>query len=215
MDIRNQSIEDGGTYHIFNKGSNDINIFTDSEDYKYFITLLIKYILPVATVYSWALLRNHFHILLHIKEDIQYKWTKKTLPTKDSNIWATEGIQLSNVNNRIPIAVNHFRHLFNAYAHYFNLKHKRKGSLFDKPYKRVLIENDKHLINELLYINTNAVKHGFSIDSFEWKWSSANEIIHEKSELTDVEYVISLFDGVQNFQFILNNSSGKYDSELE
>jgi REP element-mobilizing transposase RayT len=215
MDIINQSIENGGTYHIFNKGNNDGNVFIEDEDYEYFIDLIKKYILPIADIYSWVLLKNHFHMVIRIREDIQYKWTKRTLPSKELNIWDTEHIQSSNSNNKIPIPVNHLRHFFNAYAHYFNLKYGRKGSLFNRPFKRVLIKDEKQLLNEILYVNSNSVKHGFSENVNGWKWSSVNDIVNRNSGFIDVDYVISLFEDIGNFKYVLKSFGSKYESDIE
>jgi REP element-mobilizing transposase RayT len=215
MDIINQSIENGGTYHIFNKGNNDGNVFIEDEDYEYFIDLIKKYILPIADIYSWVLLKNHFHMVIRIREDIQYKWTKRTLPSKELNIWDTEHIQSSNSNNKIPIPVNHLRHFFNAYAHYFNLKYGRKGSLFNRPFKRVLIKDEKQLLNEILYVNSNSVKHGFSENVNGWKWSSVNDIVNRNSGFIGVDYVISLFEDIGNFKYVLKSFGSKYESDIE
>ena len=63
-----QAIEEGCLYHIFNRGNNSEKIFFEEENYRYFLKLLKKYIVPVADIYAYCLLRNHFHFLVRIKK---------------------------------------------------------------------------------------------------------------------------------------------------
>ena len=61
-------LEEEYFYHIFNRGNNKQNIFFEKENYEYFLRLLEKHICPVAKIYSYCLLSNHFHLLIQIKK---------------------------------------------------------------------------------------------------------------------------------------------------
>jgi REP element-mobilizing transposase RayT len=60
----------GGYYHVYNRGNNRENIFRDPRSYSHFLRLYAKYIKPMADTYAYCLMRNHFHILIQIKEDL-------------------------------------------------------------------------------------------------------------------------------------------------
>lgn len=62
-------LEKGYFYHIYNRGNNKENLFLEEDNYVYFLNLISKYLLPVSDTYSYCLLKNHFHILLKIKEE--------------------------------------------------------------------------------------------------------------------------------------------------
>jgi len=62
-------IEHGKYYHIFNRGNNYEDIFKEKSDYLQFLSLMDIYITSVADIYAWALLGNHFHLLVRIKEE--------------------------------------------------------------------------------------------------------------------------------------------------
>ena len=66
-----EAIEPDNYYHIYNRGNNSNNIFYEEKNYIYFLSLLKKYVLPVSDIYSYCLLKNHFHILLKINNDIE------------------------------------------------------------------------------------------------------------------------------------------------
>jgi|WetSurMetagenome_2_1015567.scaffolds.fasta_scaffold29263_2 putative transposase len=69
----------GKYYHVYNRGNNRGNnwcdLFLNEDDYEHFLRLYEKYINPVAETFAWVLMRNHFHLLVRIKEagEIRYK----------------------------------------------------------------------------------------------------------------------------------------------
>ena len=66
--MKQDIIEPGATYHIFNRGNNGEDIFKENENYLYFLDLIRKHLLSVCSIYAYCLLRNHFHLLLKGKE---------------------------------------------------------------------------------------------------------------------------------------------------
>ncbi len=55
-------------YHIYNQGNNKIKIFYYRWNYVFFKEKIREYILPYADVLAWALLPNHFHLLVYVNE---------------------------------------------------------------------------------------------------------------------------------------------------
>jgi REP element-mobilizing transposase RayT len=70
-----ETLSPGKFYHIYNCGINGENLFRRQEDYERFLWLLEKYILPICEVYAWVLMKNHFHFLVKIKENLVYKYS--------------------------------------------------------------------------------------------------------------------------------------------
>ena len=62
-------IENGKYYHIYNRGINGTELFHSNENYLHFLRLYDEYIEPVADTFAWCLMRNHFHLLVRIKEE--------------------------------------------------------------------------------------------------------------------------------------------------
>ncbi len=61
----------GNFYHIYNRGIDSCNLFTEPDNYEYFLSLYDKYISPVANTYAWVLMPNHFHFLVRLKEEAE------------------------------------------------------------------------------------------------------------------------------------------------
>lgn len=184
-------LEEGFFYHIYNRGNNSENIFIEEQNYAYFIKLMHRYVLPIADVYAYCLMKNHFHFLLRIKEksSVKERELKYTTVIKPKVISASR--QLS--------------HFFNAYSQAVNKKYERTGSLFEKPFDRKRIEDEVYLKRLIVYVHSNPVNHGFCEKVREYKWSSFNAIISENSTKIKREEVIELFGGKENFIFCHEN----------
>ncbi|MBA7544887.1 hypothetical protein ES705_37248 [subsurface metagenome] len=100
-----------------------------------------------------------------------------------------------------PTPSRQFSHLFNAYAKWFNIRYNRTGSLFEKPFKRKLVESEDYLKRLVYYIHHNPVHHGFSDTIIEYPWSSYLSIVKPHKTKLKQEEVIDWFDDLENFEF--------------
>jgi len=65
--MKDDKLLSGELYHIYNCGINGMDLFRESENYEHFLSLMDKFILPVAEIFPWVLMQNHFHLLVRIK----------------------------------------------------------------------------------------------------------------------------------------------------
>ena len=178
-------IEEGYFYHIYNRGNNSEKIFFSEENYAYFLKLLTKYIFPVADIYAYCLLNNHFHILVRIKEKNEIEINK---------------LKFSTVEKPKEVSASRqFSHFLNAYSQAINKKYARTGSLFEKRFERKRISDNHYLRQVILYINTNPLKHNLVEKPKDYKWSSYNSHISNAKTKLKRKEVIELFDDVENF----------------
>lgn len=66
--MRNEILEKGFYYHIYNRGINSCKIFDNHDNYKYFMRLFAKHLSSHTTLYAYCLLKNHFHFVLKIEK---------------------------------------------------------------------------------------------------------------------------------------------------
>ena len=178
-------IEPDCYYHIYNQGNNKEDIFKETMNYHYFLSLMKKYVVPTTDIISYCLLKNHFHLLIHTKE----LETGKTFSQSLSN-------------------------LCNAYAKAVNKKYNRTGSLFRARFKRKKVTSEKYLKQLIVYINLNPVYHGFEKDIYTYQYSSLLLLVSKRKTFLHRHEVLELFDGKENFQFYLRFKKMEFDEKM-
>ncbi len=105
-----------------------------------------------------------------------------------------------------------FSNLFNSYTKSFNKKYKHTGSLFQRPFKRVMITDEMYLKKLLIYIHRNPENHGLIADFRDYGYSSYNSLISEKDTALQRNEVLDWFEGKENFCFEHGKSSDLLES---
>lgn len=167
-----EPLDPGVFYHIYNRGNNGENLFVEETNYQYFLDQYTKHIVPRVNTYAYCLLRNHFHLLIRVREN--------------------------QTSFKIPLSKS-FSNLFNAYARAFNRRYGRHGSLFEKPFKRKSIRHQNQLIQTVYYIHANPVNHGFVDDMDDWPYSSYSIYFSDKDTTLSREDCLSWFDSQDGF----------------
>jgi len=197
----------GHYYHIYNRGINSSTIFKQEDDYAYFLILLQKYLLAIANIYCYALMGNHFHILVEIKDEKNIPFLSPHSPMKNENKWQylspNEARELGIPKKQLkkPNPSRQFSHLFNAYTKHFNSKYSRTGSLFEKNFKRIEVTNEDYLRQLVYYIHHNPLHHGISLTYNDYQWTSYNDYLNKKPTFLKKEAVIGWFDDLDNFVY--------------
>ncbi|UHO37768.1 transposase [Chryseobacterium capnotolerans] len=168
-----ESFECGYVYHIYSHANGKDLIFREDENYQYFLNKLLKHITPVADVYAYCLLPNHFNLLLRFKEvnENDHKYLMKP-----------------------------FSNLLNAYAKAYNKRYNRKGALFLDFLKRKKVNDEKYLLKVLHYIHNNPVNHGLVNDINKWKYTSYNSYTNlSKPSKVERMQLMEYFDTTEDF----------------
>ncbi|MDO5615265.1 MAG: hypothetical protein Q4G16_09420 [Cruoricaptor ignavus] len=191
-------LEPGNYYHIYNRGNNRQDIFFENDNYEFFLHRLNQYITPFCDIISWVLLRNHFHLLVYVKENIAVEKLDYT---------ATE------IPKKVEVHLQ-FGHFFNSYAKAINKRYKRTGSLFEKNFERILVTHPEYFKNLIHYIHHNPVNHGFAEFVWDYPWSSYESVISHKPTKLNREFVLKLFQNSEAFQ-LYHKESQDYDDIKE
>ena len=165
-----EPIKADGFYHIYNRGNNREDIFIEERNYQYFLKLIESHITPVCKIYSYCLLKNHFHLLIQTKDNIEDKIISRA-----------------------------FSNFFNAYSKAINKAYQRRGSLFQDRFKRIEIKDENYLQTLILYIHLNPLNHGMVNDFTNYKHSSFSYLASEKKSFLMAEEIYKLFGDRENF----------------
>jgi putative transposase len=181
-------LENGKYYHIYNRGNNREDLFRSKENYEYFLRLYEKYIYPIADTYAWVLMKNHFHLLVRIKEEEEVGLNELPNPVRVLN------------PDRVKIKSPHlyFSHLFNSYTQAYNKMYERTGTLFQRPFQRIEVTSDRYFRQIVVYIHTNPVHHKFCSDYTYYPWSSYDAIISNKRTKLNHEQTLEWFNDREN-----------------
>ena len=215
----------GTFFHIYNRGNNSDTIFIQERNYAYFMELWWKHTYPVFETWAYGLLRNHFHVAGYVKDEIpdltgltEALSNRDTGADRDAFPSGTRG-DLSgltgdsvNQNSRADLNVRlsdsrgdqtglskPFSNFFNAYARGVNIATGRTGALFERPFNRIPVTDEKYLMRLIVYIHQNPQKHKFVTDFRDWNYSSYHELIGNMPTRLQREKVLRLFGSRADF----------------
>lgn len=175
-----ETLTEGNYFHIYNRGVNSENIFKEEKNYFFFLQQYKKYCSEVFETFAYALLKNHFHLLVFVKENV-------IIPRSDG-----KGIIQLNASKQLS-------HFFNSYAQAINKSFDRTGPLFESPFERKPVNNDDYISSLIYYCHYNAQLHGMVTNFKDWPYSSYHSIVENNNNIVAVDKVIEWFGGRQQF----------------
>lgn len=182
----------GKYYHVYNRGSEKRNIFTQPRNFTRFLKTVFYYqftgpkpsfskfaksevnlLKPLGEeklieLICYCLMPNHFHFLMR--------------QLKDNGI--------SKFMSQIS----------NSYTKYFNIKYSRVGPLLQGAFKAVLIENEEQLIHVSRYIHLNPVVSGMVNNPDKYSWSSYLEYMHPTNSLCVSSEILGIFPSREKYR---------------
>jgi len=170
----------GQYYHVFNRGNNREDIFKEERNYEYFAKLINRHVVPIADVYAYCFLINHFHLLVRIR-------TESELP------------QVVPVKSATPPPSQQFGNCFNAYAKSINVAYGRTGALFQRPFGRRLVRSQEYFTTLVKYIHLNPQSHGLTTSFQDWPHSSFGAFAWDDEQVVERATVVQLFGGLAGF----------------
>ena len=165
----------GTFYHIYNRGNNHENVFLQERNYDYFMELWWKHTSKIAETCAYCLLKNHFHATVFIKYEEDLKGLKLKEPSQ------------------------YFANFFNAYTRGVNIATNRSGALFEVPFKRIPITDERYLMRLIVYIHQNPQKHKFVEDFRDWNYSSYHDLIGSALTRLQRNKMMELFGSREDF----------------
>lgn len=185
----------GYYYHIYNRGNNGENIFKESTNYNFFLQRYSKYCYPVLDTYAYCQLKNHFHLLVRIRNP-----TEVERLIEDEKIDEKVHKRLSKKGWSPQLVSQQLGHLFNSYTQAFNKKYDRSGSLFERPFKRRKIDQRKYFCNLVSYIHRNPQLHKLCDDFKSYQYSSYPIFSSKRESKINRQETRDRFGGIENFK---------------
>ncbi len=105
-----------------------------------------------------------------------------------------------------------FSDLFNAYTKAFNKREGKTGSLFERHYKWIPVNDKDYLRNLVVYIHLKPENHGISNDFGTFKFSSYHLFTpHNHKRLLEVgkKETLALFKGLEHMEYMHREKTGE------
>jgi putative transposase len=178
------------TYHLFNRAIGNEKLFYSDDNYRYFLSKMKEHILPVADIFTYSLLPNHFHLLVRIKaEKIITEWFEyRKKKAFDATIFSLP-----------DFVMEQFSNWFNGYTKAFNKMYNRKGSLFMDYLKRSIVNKDSDFSSYIFYIHKNAVHHNLCKRIGQWHYDGYASLLSDKPTLLLRDEVMAWFGSKELF----------------
>ncbi len=178
-------------YHVYNRAIGNEKAFLSNENYRFFLQKIKQYIEPIAHIYCYCLLPNHYHVLLSIKDEIAINEYKESLQKHEK--------LLGNFTTTEAFVLQQFSNMGNSYTKAFNKMHSRRGRLFMESLQRREITTDLYFTKVVHYIHANAVQHALVKNLLDWQHSSYASLISNAPTLLQREKVFEWFGSKEKF----------------
>lgn len=178
-------------YHIFSRSIANFHIFNDNTEFSRMMQLLRYYQvdndLRISDFLELKLVKNvsfdvAFDKLIKGKNRLADIIAYCLMPTHIHLILK----QLSDKG-----VSTYLSNILNGYTRYFNVKHKRKGPLWESEFKNVSVKNNEQLLHLTRYIHLNPVTAHLVEKPENWAFSSYNEYLSQTYKTS----AICNFDG--------------------
>lgn len=185
-------------FHVFNKSIANFGIFNNAVNCQRFLETLDYYNNNVHERYSRAVERKRYSYenLLIIDHEKKIKFIAYCLMPDHYHVL----IKILQEN----ILSKYINDIENSYSRYFNIKHKRKGPLWQTAFKSVQIQNNEQLLHVTRYIHLNPVTNYLVDDPSRWVYSSYKDYIENKDLLRKTITEVSIPSRISYKRFVEN-----------
>lgn len=207
--MRKIQFGNGEYYHIFNRGVEKREIFTNNTELERFFLSMKEFntLNPIGGLHVASFRQKNSLRSLASKE----KLVSFICYCLNSNHFHFIMKQL------IDRGIEKFMHrLGSGYTNYFNKKYQRSGSLFQGTFKANHIDSDEYLLYASAYVNLNNKVHQLKNNFFKSSWA---EYIQTSInyEFCDKEIILNQFANTQKYQTFAEDVlvNAKKTKELE
>lgn len=189
--MRKEALTTEQIYHVINRSIAKYEIFNDEQDY-----LRIMEIIDLYQFTDFVYKYSNYLRLSTLNQTILTDNIKK------SSLVLVEIIAYCIMPTHIHLVFKqvedngiskYMARLLNSYSRYFNIRHQRKGPLWEGRFKNVLVTTDEQLIHLTRYIHLNPVSAGLVLKPEEWMYSSYLEYIEKiPNRLCNTDKIIEI-----------------------
>ena len=92
--------------------------------------------------------------------------------------------------------------MFIAYSKGINKAYERSGALFERPFRRIVVDSENYFSHLVVYIHRNPQRHGLIADFRAWPYTSYGTMLSDKATHLRREEVLAWFGGRSAFEAV-------------
>lgn len=210
----------GEYYHIFNRGVQKSDIFTNDSDRVRFLFLILYLQAPI-TINNISTFVGRY--IKHSVFNSPYERTVTAQKIVDTR--AVELICFTLMPNHFHLLVRekevggvslYLQRIQNAYSKYINVKYRKSGHVFQGPFRAVHIEDNEQLLYTSAYIHSNPRELKEWKKNFkQYPWSSFCDYIQKNrwEELLACSYLLDQYKSADEYVDSVLKSGAKLSEE--
>ncbi len=192
--MRKEKLAKNQVYHIFSRSIAEFKIFNNTEDYLRMLDLLQFF-----SIFSPPCKFSNFLKLQIVQQDGFQVYFDKIAADQEKIIslvaYCLMPTHLHLILKQLKddgITI-YMKNVLDSYSRFFNVRHKRKGPLWEGRFNSKLIENDEQLLHLTRYIHLNPTTANLVRNPEDWKYSSYSEYISSaKIEICQYEDLMEI-----------------------
>lgn len=170
---------DDGIYHVFSKSIAGYKIFNEDSEYKRLASVL-KYYRTSKPLLKFSLHNRCCKTDLPSLNSPASQMDDKLIIIIAYCIMPTHIHLLLQQKQENGIS-KYVGRILNSYTKYFNIRHNRKGPLWESKFKAVLVESHEQLLHLTKYIHLNPTTAYLTDKPENWAYSSYNEYVSSEN----------------------------------
>lgn len=200
----------GEHYHIFNRGVDKREIFSDVKDYERFLlSMNLLNDQNDGAMIEWRDFSKN-NSKTTFEDFLKLSFRKKTKLVEIVAYCLNPNhyhFILEQISER---GIEKFMHkIGTSHTKHYNDKFERNGSLFQGPYKAIMIDSDEYLLYLSAYVNNNNFIHGYNAKKRkDWEYSSLLEYLGKRNnEMVKKNIILDQFRNIDGYKKFMNDNS--------
>jgi len=184
---RTRRLVNGGektAYHVMSRTA--LNGFPFGDVEKDELVKIIKKFsnLFFVEVFGFCIMGNHFHLLIQMFPEHNYKdeEIRKRCKAHYGEDFEVSDEQVGDYRVKLSSLANYMKEIKQAFSWYYNQRHNRRGTLWGERFKSVIVEKGETLINCLAYIDLNPLRAGIVNRPENYRWNSLSYHIQTNNQ---------------------------------
>lgn len=205
MSYKNPILVSGETYHIYNRSLQQTPIFKNAHDCSRFIDI-VKYYLQETPPVKFSQYKNN-------RDKFKLDFNKPIVKIISFVLMPTH-FHFELRQEKDHGILKFIQKTCNSFSHFYNLKHRNKGPLFESTFRAVRIESNEQLLHLSRYIHLNPVTSFLVKNPEDYEFSSYGDFLgNKKFSFLDPSLVLKQFKNFSKYQQFVNDQSD-YQKQL-